>query len=394
MTKFVADAHHEEKNVKIILDLTFSNTDLENEWFKESKKNGSDLESYYIWKNVNSDVLSNGYTWRFDTDANKFHYALRERAVLNFANPDVNAKVKALLLAWIRTKIDGIQLDGTFWKQDPTTLQAVKSLDSVTEYNKILKATGKNKAFIVKETNLASGDGEDDGDFNPSWDLWKGFEKTSNLKEALLNAFAQGLSVPGEASASSVDNSSSLTAKSEDKLNKEDFGKKWKSSYIKFPESEDNKISKDKGKSIGEAVLAAVYFLPKVTPIISASSADLSKINGSYLLVRLSQLRKQHSEVFLLGTTHLPTIAPDQANSVLAVFRSFPEQNPFLLLINFATTSQEVKLEETYLPASDVSTPTVVLTDQSSNEIIGKHIDLTKIKLEPKQFHLIEFVPT
>jgi len=91
----------------------------------------------------------------------------------------------------------------------------------------------------------------------------------------------------------------------------------------------------------------------------------------------------------MLGTTKLPKVDSDE---VFALYRVYKDKNAYLLLINFAGTSKEIKVEGNF-PDPNVFTSRVVLTDSEHKSSLGKEVQMGNLKLEPNEVLLVEFAP-
>jgi len=257
--------------------------------------------------------------------------------------------------------------------------------------HKWIKTGGQTKALLVADSQLApelTKEGEESASFEltPESSLWKELQKSTDLKEALKKTFSQYVQAEPVA-----DQNTTIPATTDGTAEKEDVGKGWRSFTVLYPASENNQIAQKQGISIAEGVLAAIYLLPKSTPIIQTDgpvAEQLGQLKTNKLLHKLDQLRQEQSETLLLGSTQLPQVSNNQ---VFAVSRAYKDKNSYLLLINFSQISQEVEVKGAF-PDSTTHTANIVLTDsRSPAELVGKSVELSKVKLEPKQVLLIEF---
>lgn len=379
LSALLVKAHSDELKAKVIVKLNLAETSTDSKWFKESSTNNSLYEDYYIWM---PSANTNLTFWDYNMDRSRFYARINKNsALLNFANENVRAKVKQAVLSWVHFKVDGIQVNGSFWASNSANNGAVRYDEMALQVQSAVKSSGKNKAFLMVSDGMQSDSG-DISDLSADTTLWQQLTRTSDVRIALENIFDQFVG-------SSPNNSSDSTEVGQEAAAK-NVGQNWKSHYVEFAMNENNAISQKHGLQIANAVMTAFHLMPKSTPIVRLSdggvlSEQLHKLATSSLLSKLIELRTKESDSFLLGDTYRPKVTG--SSEVSAFYRSYKQKNGYLLLINYDTTSKEVKLDQSTLPdIRHVHSKRMVLTDST-----GEEVDLDNISLKPKQMLLVEF---
>lgn len=411
--------HGDEVKAKILYTLTLDETSTKHDWFVRATApaqegsnnvngtNGNEYTGFYIWRPT-APRPDNQLRWHYaGIERNKL-YGSRLRstdqmAVLNYGDAKLKEKMRGLVLNWVRTKVDGIQVDGDFYADVPEQQASPNpnfiSPDAFAEVRKWVKTGGENKALLVTGSSLTDDlrkNGEDGGSFElaPETKLWESLTKADNLRGELKKLFET------YAEQDKVDAARNMTA-SDGTTIKEDVGAGWRAFTVDYPANRGNKIGVAHGLTQAEAVLTAFHLLPKSNPIIltengegSSAAETLAHLGSNKLLSILTKLRKEQSESFMLGTTQLPDVVIHSGSGEnLAVVRHYKDKNAYLLVINFSKTSQEVEVklkEGSHGADAALTNAKVVLSDSQNLSIVGKEVAINKLKLEPSSFLLVE----
>lgn len=387
LTELIQAAHDDAVKGKVIFALDLTQTSDKHQWFKESSNNGSVYSDFYLYK---PEKQSNSpLNWYYNADKMQYYGGKDQgNAALNYADEELKKQINSIAISWVRTKLDGIQVQGDFYVKDSAG-NVHPSFDVAMIVHKWVKSGGQNKALLVADSNFTESavkEGEESAFFelSPESLRWKELVKANNLQTALKQIFQQYAQ-------------SDLDSQTNSTVTKDaapiDVGAGWRSFEVKLPTSQSNEISNNPkyGKSIAEGVLAAFYLMPKSSPIITADgpiSEELAHVNTSKFLGQLAKLRREQSESFLLGTTKLNDV---NSGEVFAVSRVYKDKNTYLLLINFATTSQVVDVKGT--PDASLFKARVVLTDSQHPQPGDAEVKPSEVKMEPKQVLILEFVP-
>ncbi len=108
--------------LKIIIDLVFSHTSDQHEWFQLScKGNDNPKSDWYVWADPNPDgspptnwqSIFGGPAWTFNTTREKYylHNFLKEQPDLNYHNPAVQDEALNIAKFWLNKGVDGFRLD-------------------------------------------------------------------------------------------------------------------------------------------------------------------------------------------------------------------------------------------------------------------------------------------
>ena len=384
VSDLVQAAHDDGVKSKVIFDLSLGMTSDQHSWFK-AYGNGSIYNDFYLYLQKEQESQEGpNLVWNFNSDALlRYGGKYQGTASLNYGNAELKEKMHALVLAWVRTKLDGIQTSGDFYvKHSDGNIRASSEANMLV--HKWVKSGGQNKALMIVDSELASTamkEGEEGASFElaPETALWKSLAKEDKLKEALSKLFTEY-----EQQGDIVEQTNASTPV--------DVGAGWRSFQVMLPTTPGNAIADKFRKPIAEGVLAAFYLLPKSTPIIQtegAATEQLAKLKSDEFVAKLAKLRREQSESFMLGTTKLPKVDSDE---VFALYRVYKDKNAYLLLINFAGTSKEIKVEGNF-PDPNVFTSRVVLTDSEHKSSLGKEVQMGNLKLEPNEVLLVEFAP-
>lgn len=448
LTSLNAAVHGDEVKAKILYALTLDQTSVGHEWHRQSaddvkakisggggelsqnsstSSSSSSTAGHYLWRKA---LLSGtDLIWKFNVD-NRLYFGTRSTdqvAALNYGDAALKEKMRALVLSWVRSKVDGIQVDGDFYVDpsasvDDSSARTFASAEALAEVRKWIKSGGENKALLVSGSSLTGGLLKSHTEANyfelaPESELWSLLSASGdNLLPALKKLFTdyqEADKAEAEAAAAAVAAANKTTdgtpaAPSAAEV-KAKIGLGWRSFTVDYPANKGNRISVNNGLTMAEAVLTAVHLLPKSNPIIvTEASADtsasptstavdsLAHLGRNRLLADLTRLRREQSESFMLGSTILPEVMTHNGKGeVLAVTRVYKQKNAYLLVINFASTSQEFEVKGGAGVGFDreVSVARVVLADSQNLSIVGKEVDIAKLKLEPKSFLLVELAP-
>ena len=116
----VAKAH--ALGLRVMIDLVLSHTSIEHPWFKESRKDRTNVKSaWYVWADPREDgsppnnwlSIFGGSAWQWESRRRQYymHNFLVEQPDLNFHNPDVRAALLAVAKFWLERGVDGFRLD-------------------------------------------------------------------------------------------------------------------------------------------------------------------------------------------------------------------------------------------------------------------------------------------
>ena len=118
--EMLAEAH--KRDLKIIIDLVFSHTSDQHEWFQLSCKGKDNPKSdWYVWADPNPDgtpptnwqAFFGGSAWDFHAGRGQYylHNFLREQPDLNYHNPEVQEEALSIAKFWLDKGVDGFRLD-------------------------------------------------------------------------------------------------------------------------------------------------------------------------------------------------------------------------------------------------------------------------------------------
>ncbi len=107
-------------DLKIIIDLVFSHTSDQHEWFQDSRRGGR-YKDWYVWADARADgsppnnwvSLFGGSAWTFNPERDQYylHNFLTEQPDLNFHNPEIQAETLDIAKFWLERGVDGLRLD-------------------------------------------------------------------------------------------------------------------------------------------------------------------------------------------------------------------------------------------------------------------------------------------
>jgi maltose alpha-D-glucosyltransferase/alpha-amylase len=117
--EFVEAAH--DRGIRVIADLVMNHTSDEHEWFQESRRPDSDKRDYYVWSDsadpypdariIFLDTEKSNWAWDEERQAYYWHRFFSHQPDLNFANPEVQEQMLAVLRFWLDLGLDGFRLD-------------------------------------------------------------------------------------------------------------------------------------------------------------------------------------------------------------------------------------------------------------------------------------------
>lgn len=331
---------------------------------------------------------SNVYSKQNYSEMDDPYFTQNDKQLLNYASPKAKELVKDAVLAWMKTKIEGIQTEGVYAK-DPETGKLVHSKDATADILKAVKSAGQNKVLLMVNTtreeppeNIFNEDDDTDlSDMSPNNSIWdKLTEKPlKKLKASLEMIFAPYVKHEEQ---TKLDNNKT---DADILVNRDNVGKYWRTYQIPFPKSPNNPIN----ESMREAAAIAMYMIPRSTPLIELDDKTM-KDADSKVINKMLKLRKENPETFLAGRTILPNVKG--SSTIFAVYRGAKKENGYLLLINEETNEQIISIDSQELPyQDDIVSKRVILITGLSNESIGMDVILEQIKIQPQQAMLIEF---
>ncbi len=184
MDRLIAEAG--KRDIRIVMDLVFNHTSVENEWFRESRSSrDNDKSDWYIWADPKPDgsaptnwrSIFGGSAWQFDETRGQYylHTFLPEQPDLNWANPEVRDALIDVANFWIDKGVGGFRLDAITYIKKPEEfadgtpdaedgLVGIHSMtantDGILEYLNLFKegALQGKDLFTVGEANGVSPD--------------------------------------------------------------------------------------------------------------------------------------------------------------------------------------------------------------------------------------------
>ena len=128
MEKLIEEAG--ERNIRIVMDLVFNHTSVENEWFKESRSSRDNEKSdWYIWADPREDgsaptnwrSIFGGSAWEYDETRGQYylHTFLPEQPDLNWANPEVQNALIDVAKYWVEKGVGGFRMDAVTYIKKP-----------------------------------------------------------------------------------------------------------------------------------------------------------------------------------------------------------------------------------------------------------------------------------
>lgn len=152
---FVAAAH--AHHIRVILDIPFNHTSFKHPWFTEAIENAqSPYRSWYIIQPDDGNVPDHWHTVTNSHGEKLKYFGLfsDEMPDLNFDNPDVRKKIKAIAKFWLDLGVDGFRLDAAKhmygWTFDPNEEETKKNVDWWAEFSDSVRSV-KPDAIMVGE---------------------------------------------------------------------------------------------------------------------------------------------------------------------------------------------------------------------------------------------------
>ncbi|KPM10706.1 Alpha amylase-like protein [Sarcoptes scabiei] len=305
---------------------------------------------------------------------------------LNYSSSKAQELFRKAVLAWMKTKIEGIKA-GSIYESVNNEIKPSKQAES--DLLKAIKAAGQNKILIHTAQDLPKNvfdenDAANNSDMAPDRTFWTSFANDfKSPKESLAKIFEPYVQQEQRLLSENNTDNESLT-------NRENVGKFWRTFLIQHPNDPVNIIEKKSDRAITEAVIMAIYMMPKVTLI---TQMDLKLLNqkNSEIVDRMMKLRQEHPETMLAGRTILPKIKG--SDSIFALYRGSKTDNGYLLLINEANSKTVANLDVNELPFQENVLSRKVLLTNSENTLnnVDADVSLDSINLDPKQSMIIEF---
>lgn len=384
LIKLVEAAHDEKLKMKIVLELDVRSSPDNIDWFVTSvDRNNTDFTRTYIWQKENKSNVSNIF-WNYNTD-NFHYYASRKQnentAFLNYGDEHTKELMKRLVIGWIRTKIDGVQLYDGFYEQDAATNEVRESVAPIAYLRKQIKATGEKKSFLVVSEKEAAARVPVEADMQPTWNMFTLFSSPPVVDK--LNTLFR--------SYEKKDNDSAALVGPDVEASKNEHWNAW---YALMLTAKNNKWVSQHSMPVAEGLTVALHLMPRSTPVFQLDADQLEQglaPNGTNSVVfKIAEIRDQNLETFLLGRTH---VLPTDNQAVFAVYRAFEKSSSFIFVLNTDNLTRTVSLNVAPLRAAgEPHEVKVVLADSSHQAELGRTVDLTKVKLEPNQWLLLQFV--
>jgi maltose alpha-D-glucosyltransferase/alpha-amylase len=114
------DAAH-ERGLRVVADMVMNHTSDQHPWFQEARKPGSDKRDWYVWADddrgypdarvIFVDTEKSNWTWDEVAGAYYWHRFFSHQPDLNYANPEVQEQMLAVLRFWLDLGLDGFRLD-------------------------------------------------------------------------------------------------------------------------------------------------------------------------------------------------------------------------------------------------------------------------------------------
>lgn len=116
----IARAH--KLGLKILIDMVWSHTSDQHDWFIESRKDRENNKAdWYVWADPKSDGTApnnwlswfGGPAWTWSAKRRQYylHHFLKEQPALNLWNPEVRKAIKDTAAFWLDMGVDGFRLD-------------------------------------------------------------------------------------------------------------------------------------------------------------------------------------------------------------------------------------------------------------------------------------------
>ena len=114
------DASH-ERGLRVVADMVMNHTSEQHPWFQEARQPGSDKRDWYVWgaddrrypdaRVIFVDTEKSNWTWDEVAGAYYWHRFFSHQPDLNYANPEVQEQMLAVLRFWLDLGLDGFRLD-------------------------------------------------------------------------------------------------------------------------------------------------------------------------------------------------------------------------------------------------------------------------------------------
>ena len=110
----------EARQLRVIIDITFSHTSIDHPWFQEAREDpGSVYRDYYVWadepveREGDENLVGEGRVWTFDERAGQYyhHTFYAHQADLNPLNERLQEEMRKIVGYWLRLGIAGFRLD-------------------------------------------------------------------------------------------------------------------------------------------------------------------------------------------------------------------------------------------------------------------------------------------
>jgi alpha-amylase len=162
--QFVAAAH--ARGMKVIMDMVFNHTSLQNQWFQQGSTGTGQYSSYYVYKSTapSGNWFSNPVSHSDANFNNYYGFFGQTTPDLNYNSASVRNAIKDVSKYWLDQKADGFRLDAPmmlFERNNGTTYVDQQNLPATYEYwrswRKYLKenpGTQQAAPFSVGETWL------------------------------------------------------------------------------------------------------------------------------------------------------------------------------------------------------------------------------------------------
>jgi maltose alpha-D-glucosyltransferase/alpha-amylase len=140
------DAAH-ERGLRVITDLVMNHTSDQHPWFQAARVPGSPTRDWYVWSDTDKpyadarvifvDTEKSNWTWDEEAGAYYWHRFFGHQPDLNYANPEVQEQMLAVIRFWLDLGLDGFRLDavpylfereGTICENLPETHDFLKRL--------------------------------------------------------------------------------------------------------------------------------------------------------------------------------------------------------------------------------------------------------------------------
>lgn len=120
-----------KRGMKLMIDLVVNHSSDEHYWFKEAKKDKTNIyRNYYIWKPNNNHTPPNdwqsffgGPAWKLDAHTNEYylHLFAKKQPDLNWDHEPLRQEIYKMMQFWLQKGINGFRMDViAFISKDPT----------------------------------------------------------------------------------------------------------------------------------------------------------------------------------------------------------------------------------------------------------------------------------